>query len=97
MVSVIQEFRCRELDRARLLLQRARERKASSTPRVWMKSAMVEREHGDPKGDFMPFHAYAAANMSPQTIHSHFSWATFRLSDSQSPAKSKCKNLLIVP
>ena len=41
---------CRELARARELLKRARERQASSTQRVWMKSAMVEREHGDLRG-----------------------------------------------
>lgn len=45
------EFENRELDRARLLLQRARDRPASSTQRVWMKSAIVERELGDVQGD----------------------------------------------
>lgn len=44
------EFENKELHRARLLLQRARERPASSTQRVWMKSAIVERELRDERG-----------------------------------------------
>lgn len=41
------EFENQEFQRARLLLQRARETSSASTPRVWMKSALVERELGD--------------------------------------------------
>lgn len=48
------EFENREPERARLLLQRARERPASSTQRVWMKSAIVERELADTKGVLFP-------------------------------------------
>ena len=44
------EFENKQLDLARRLLQRARERPASSTQRVWMKSAIVEREAGDARG-----------------------------------------------
>ena len=44
------EFENQQLDLARRLLQRARERPASSTQRVWMKSAIVEREAGDARG-----------------------------------------------
>ena len=42
------EFENREPERARALLSKAREHPAASTPRVWMKSAVVERELGDP-------------------------------------------------
>jgi len=42
---------CREPDRAKKLLQRARDRDASSTQRVWMKSAITERELGNVKGE----------------------------------------------
>ena len=43
------EFENHEPQRARILLARARrEHAAASTPRVWMKSALVERELGDP-------------------------------------------------
>lgn len=41
------EFESGELQRARLILAKAREHPPASTPRVWMKSAMVEREQGD--------------------------------------------------
>uniref|UniRef100_A0A1D2A2C6 Pre-mRNA-processing factor 6 n=1 Tax=Auxenochlorella protothecoides TaxID=3075 RepID=A0A1D2A2C6_AUXPR len=41
------EFESRELDRARMILARAREHPPASTQRVWMKSAIVEREAGD--------------------------------------------------
>ncbi|PRW56239.1 STABILIZED1 [Chlorella sorokiniana] len=41
------EFESAELDRARLILAKAREHPPASTARVWMKSAMVEREAGD--------------------------------------------------
>ncbi|KAK9825509.1 hypothetical protein WJX74_002649 [Apatococcus lobatus] len=41
------EFENREPERARALLARARDNPAASTPRVWMKSAVVERELGD--------------------------------------------------
>ncbi|PSC71481.1 STABILIZED1-like [Micractinium conductrix] len=40
------EFENAELDRARLILAKAREHAPASTARVWMKSAMVEREAG---------------------------------------------------
>ncbi|KAI3436782.1 hypothetical protein D9Q98_006193 [Chlorella vulgaris] len=40
------EFENAELDRARLILGKAREHPPASTARVWMKSAMVEREAG---------------------------------------------------
>lgn len=40
------EFENAELDRARLILAKAREHPPASTARVWMKSAMVEREAG---------------------------------------------------
>ena len=42
------EFENREPERARVLLAKARDHPAASTPRVWMKSAVVERELGDP-------------------------------------------------
>ena len=45
------EFENRELERARRLLERARDRPSSSTPRVWMKSAIVEREMGNIEGE----------------------------------------------
>ena len=41
------EFENNEPQRAKLLLQKARETESASTPRVWMKSALVERELGD--------------------------------------------------
>jgi len=41
------EFENGELQRARLILGKAREHPPASTPRVWMKSAAVEREAGD--------------------------------------------------
>jgi len=41
------EFENGELQRARLILAKAREHPPASTPRVWMKSAVVEREAGD--------------------------------------------------
>ena len=44
------EFENGELKRAQVLLQRARDRPNSSTPRVWMKSAIVEREIGNVQG-----------------------------------------------
>jgi Tetratricopeptide repeat len=40
------EFENNEADRARLLLAKARQSPATSTQRVWMKSAIVERELG---------------------------------------------------
>ena len=40
------EFENAELDRARAILGKAREHPPASTARVWMKSAMVEREAG---------------------------------------------------
>ena len=44
------EFETAELQRARLILKRARESAASSTQRVWMKSAITEREMGNADG-----------------------------------------------
>lgn len=41
------EFENAEVERARAILGKARESASASTPRVWMKSAMVEREAGD--------------------------------------------------
>ncbi|GBF98664.1 hypothetical protein Rsub_11658 [Raphidocelis subcapitata] len=41
------EFENSEPERARALLAKARATEACSTPRVWMKSAIVEREAGD--------------------------------------------------
>eukprot|EP00884_Botryococcus_braunii_P009418 jgi/Botrbrau1/18478/Bobra.0072s0060.1 len=41
------EFENNEADRARLLLAKARQSPATSTQRVWMKSAIVERELGN--------------------------------------------------
>ena len=38
------EFESGELERARLILAKARAHPSASTPRVWMKSAMLERE-----------------------------------------------------
>lgn len=46
------EFENGEMKRAQGLLQRARDRPGCSTQRVWMKSAMVERELGDVEGSF---------------------------------------------
>lgn len=44
------EFENHEAERARVLLSKARENEAASSyQRVWMKSAMVERELGDAK------------------------------------------------
>ena len=42
------EFENQEPERARALLAKARDKPAASTARVWMKSAVVEREAGDP-------------------------------------------------
>eukprot|EP00887_Chlorella_sp_A99_P001425 scaffold8.g1425.t1 len=42
------EFENGELDRARIILAKARDHPPASTERVWMKSAAVEREAGDP-------------------------------------------------
>ena len=44
LAAVKLENRAKEVERARLLLQRARDK--ASTERVWMKSALFEREHG---------------------------------------------------
>ena len=41
------EFETGELQRARLILAKARDHPPASTPRVWMKSAVLEREAGD--------------------------------------------------
>lgn len=41
------EFENNELERARAILDKARASDSSSTQRVWMKSAIVERELGD--------------------------------------------------
>ncbi|KAK9809995.1 hypothetical protein WJX72_003070 [[Myrmecia] bisecta] len=41
------EFENKEPERARLILAKARETESSSTQRVWMKSAIVERELGN--------------------------------------------------
>ena len=41
------EFESGERERARALLAKARASEACATPRVWMKSAIVEREEGD--------------------------------------------------
>lgn len=41
------EFENDELERARFILDKARASDSSSTQRVWMKSAIVERELGD--------------------------------------------------
>lgn len=41
------EFENNELERARAILDKARDSDSSSTQRVWMKSAIVERELGD--------------------------------------------------
>lgn len=41
------EWETGELARARAILAKARDHRPSSTPRVWMKSAAVEREQGD--------------------------------------------------
>jgi pre-mRNA-processing factor 6 len=41
------EFESGELQRARLILAKARDHPPASTPRVWMKSAVLEREGGD--------------------------------------------------
>ena len=45
LAAVKLENRAKEVERARLLLQRARDK--ASTERVWMKSALFEREHGE--------------------------------------------------
>lgn len=41
------EFENQEPERARMILQKARSTETASTRRVWMKSAMVERELGN--------------------------------------------------
>jgi pre-mRNA-processing factor 6 len=41
------EFATNEVERARKLLEKARSQPISSTPRIWMKSAIVERRAGD--------------------------------------------------
>lgn len=54
------EFENGEMKRAQTLLQRARERAKSSTQRVWMKSAIVERELGDTAGRLTTSSAWPA-------------------------------------
>jgi pre-mRNA-processing factor 6 len=55
LAAVKLENRAKEVERARLLLQRARDK--ASTERVWMKSALFEREHGG-HISFKPFALY---------------------------------------
>lgn len=45
------EFENNELERARAILDKARASDSSSTQRVWMKSAIVERELGDAQAE----------------------------------------------
>lgn len=45
------EFENNELERARAILDKARASDSSSTQRVWMKSAIVERELGDAEAE----------------------------------------------
>lgn len=45
------EFENNELARGRLILDKARASESGSTQRVWMKSAIVERELGDDKAE----------------------------------------------
>ena len=45
------EFESGEVQRARLILAKARDHPPASTPRVWMKSAILEREAGDAEGE----------------------------------------------
>jgi predicted Zn-dependent protease len=45
------EFENQEPERARMILQKARDTETASTRRVWMKSAMVERELGNAEGE----------------------------------------------
>jgi len=46
LAAVKVEFESQEFERARMLLSRARE--AANTPRVWMKSALIERQLSSP-------------------------------------------------
>lgn len=48
------EFENNEADRARLLLAKARQSDATSTQRVWMKSAIVERQLGNAQQVALP-------------------------------------------
>lgn len=45
------EFENQEPERARMILQKARDTETASTRRVWMKSAMVERELDNAQGE----------------------------------------------
>mmetsp|Transcript_33560 Transcript_33560/g.94959 ORF Transcript_33560/g.94959 Transcript_33560/m.94959 type:complete len:924 (+) Transcript_33560:85-2856(+) len=45
------EFENKEPERARTILEKARNEQESSTARVWMKSAIVEREIGSPEAE----------------------------------------------
>jgi pre-mRNA-processing factor 6 len=62
LAAVKLENRANEVERARLLLQRARDK--ASTERVWMKSALFEREHG---AHYIAMHRVRASSSSSLT------------------------------